>query len=418
MVFNPGTDMARLRYTVQSEEVNSQRADILDYEAQGSITQYATPPTGPDAQELTNIADRETRNAQTPLQEADRLESWFQSSHFTYSLKPDLPQTNWLLPFLTNIRAGYCVQYAQAFAILARALGIPARIAIGYTAGTPGPDRTWDVTTADAHAWPELYFVGYGWLRFEPTPSGRHGQGTAEVPVYGGSGQAGSASSNSAVNPHGPNLGDIAGAGGPRTKQGFNKDVHLAGGGGPRPTNRASSGMGLTIAIPIVLFLLITWPALTRLLTRRRRWLSAASGDAAAAHAAWRELTDDLADYGLGCEAGETPRAVARRVTMQARLDETATRAVGRLAAAEERAQYARTPESGAGLKAAEVTVRRAIAASVPRRQRLRARLVPASTVLAARHLLQRGNEMLSWLDSSWPTLRRQLRWPAAHRAG
>jgi transglutaminase-like putative cysteine protease len=418
MVYNFGTDMARLRYTVQSEEVNSQRADILDYEAEGSITQYATPPTGPDAQQLTNIADRETRNAQTPLQEADRLESWFQSSHFSYNLKPDLPQTNWLLPFLTTIRSGYCVQYAQAFAILARALGIPARIAIGYTAGIPGPDHTWDVTTADAHAWPELYFPGYGWLRFEPTPSGSHGQGTAEVPVYGGGSQAGSASSNSAVNPHGPNLGDIAGAGGPRGKAGFNRDVHLAGGGGASATKRPSSGMGLTIAIPIVLFLLIAWPALTRLLTRRRRWLSASTGDAAAAHAAWRELTDDLADYGLGCEAGETPRAVARRVTMQARLDQAATSAVGRLAAAEERAQYARAPEPAAGLKAAEVTVRRAVAASVPRRQRLRATLLPASTVLAARHLLQRGNEMLSWLDSSWPTLRRQLRRPAAHRAG
>jgi len=418
MVYNLGTDMARLHYTVQSEEVNSQKADIPDDEAQGSIVaQYATPPTGPDAQQLTDIADRHTRGAQTPLQEANKLEDWFQSPAFSYSLKPDLPQTNWLLPFLTTIRAGYCVQYAQAFAILARALGIPARIAIGYTAGNPGPDHTWDVTTADAHAWPELYFPTYGWLRFEPTPSGSHGQGTAEVPVYGG-GQTGRTSSNSNVNPHGQSLADTAGAGGPRGKAGLNKDVHLAGGGGASAAKRASSDMGLAIAIPVALFLLIAWPALTRLLTRRRRWLSASSGDAAAAHAAWRELTDDLADYGLGCAPGETPRAVARRLTTQARLDETAARAVGRLAAAEERARYARTPEPAAGLKAAEVTVRRAVAASVPRPQRLRARLVPASTVLAARHLLQRGNEMLSWLDSSWPNLRRQLRRPAAHRAG
>jgi predicted RNase H-like nuclease len=174
--------------------------------------------------------------------------------------------------------------------------------------------------------------------------------------------------------------------------------------------------MGLAIGIPAALFLLIAWPALTRLLTRRRRWLSA-SGDAAIADAAWRELTDDLADYGIGCAPGETPRAVARRVTRQARLDETATRAVSRLAAAEERARYARLPDPGTGLKAAVVTVRRAVAASVPRQQRLRARLLPASTVLAARHLFQRAGEMLSWLDSSWPTLRRQMRRAAARRA-
>jgi hypothetical protein len=420
MVFNHASGMAHLRYAVQSEEVNSQKADIGNYEAQGSIAaQYASPPTGPDAQQLTSIADRHTRNAQTPLQEANLLESWFQSRAFKYSLKPDLPQTNWLLPFLTTNRTGYCVQYAQAFAILARALGIPARIAIGYTAGTPdaGSGHTWDVTTADAHAWPELYFPGYGWLRFEPTPSGSLGQGTAEVPVYGGGGQAGSTVPGSNVNPHGPNLGDTNSGGGPRGRAGFNRNVQLAGGHAASATKRASSDMGLAIAIPVVLFLLIAWPALTRLLTRRRRWLRASS-DGAIADAAWRELTDDLADYGLGCAPGETPRAVARRVTRQARLDETAASAVGRLAAAEERARYARTPDPGAGLKAAEVTVRRAVAASVPRRQRLRARLVPASTVLAARHLLQRGSEMLNWLDSSWPTLRRQLRRPAAHRAG
>jgi hypothetical protein len=417
MVFNPRTDMARLHYTVQSEEVNTQKADIPNEEAQGSVAQYATPPTGPDAQQLTSIADQVTRNAQTPLQEAKRLENWFQSSRFTYSLKPDLPQTNWLLPFLRTIRTGYCVQYAQAFAILARALGIPARIAIGYTAGNPGPNHTWDVTTADAHAWPELYFQSYGWLRFEPTPSGSRGPGTAEVPVYGGGGQTGSTSPNSDINPHGPNLADPGGPGGKRGKLPLNRIQHLPGTGTASAAKRASSGMGFAIGIPVALFLLIAWPALTRLLTRRRRWLSA-SGDAATAHAAWRELTDDLADYGLGSAPGETPRAVARRVTMQARLDETAATAVGRLAAAEERARYARTPEPGAGLKAAEVTVRRAVAASVPRRQRLRARLVPASAVLAARHLLQRGNEMLSWLDSSWPALRRQLRGPAGHRAG
>jgi transglutaminase-like putative cysteine protease len=416
MVYNFGAVMARLHYTVQSEEVNSQKADIQDLEAQGSIAQYGTY-TGPDQRQLLRIADQVVGNAQTPLQEANRLERWFQSANFKYSLKPDLPQTNWLVPFLETIRDGYCVQYAQAFAILAKSLGIPARIAIGYTAGKPGADGTWEVTTADAHAWPELYFPKYGWLRFEPTPSGSRGQGTAEVPNYGSGSPAGNTSSNSDVNPRGPGLGPTKGGLGLNGRQGYNKDVHLAAGGTASAAKHASGTTGLAIAIPIALFLLIAWPALTRLLTRRRRWLSA-SGDAATAHAAWRELTDDLEDYGLGCAPGETPRAVARRVTRQARLDEAAAGAVGRLAAAEERARYARTPEPGAGLKAAEVTVRRAVAASVPRRQRLRARLVPASTVLAARQLLQRGSEMLGWLDSSWPTVRRQLQRPTANRAG
>ena len=54
----------------------------------------------------------------------------------------------------------------------------------GYTSGTPVSGDTWLVTTHDAHAWPELYFQGYGWLRFEPTPTGANGQGTAYAPGY------------------------------------------------------------------------------------------------------------------------------------------------------------------------------------------------------------------------------------------
>ena len=69
-------------------------------------------------------------------------------------------------------------------AVLARLLGIPSRVAVGYTAGTRvGHDR-WEVSTSDAHAWPELYFQGAGWLRFEPTPAGSGGQATATGPAY------------------------------------------------------------------------------------------------------------------------------------------------------------------------------------------------------------------------------------------
>jgi transglutaminase-like putative cysteine protease len=408
MVFNPGIGMADLHYTVQSEEVSPQASQIKNIQAPTDIaSQYGTY-TGPDITQLTAIASAHTHGAATSLQEAQDLEKWFQSAAFSYSLKPDLPQTNWLLPFLNTVHRGFCVQFAQAFAILARVLGIPARIAIGYTGGTEGPGQTWHVTTADAHAWPELYFDGYGWLRFEPTPSGSHGQGTAEVPVYAGGGPGGSGQKLN-TSPH-----DSAVTGGGQGRK-FNgklptgRNVPIAGSGAASAPKRAGSKLWLAIAIPAALFLLITWPALTRLLTRRRRWLTA-SGDAATAYAAWRELTDDLADYGLGCAPGETPRAVARRVTSQARLDETAAKALSELAAAEERARYARLPDPGAGLKAAVVTVRRAVAASVPRQQRLRARLLPASTLLAARDLFQRASEMLGWLDSSWPTLDRQLR--------
>jgi transglutaminase-like putative cysteine protease len=414
-VFNPDKGISGLQYVVHSEEVDALPSQIPSLGTPISVANEYGSYKGPDQLQLTRIAEAHTTGALTQLQEAVKLEGWFRSGAFTYSLKPGLPATNWLLPFLTHDRRGFCVQFAQAFAILARTLGIPSRIAIGYTGGAPEPGgKTWKVTTADAHAWPELYFTGEGWLRFEPTPSGSDGQGTAVPPVYAG-GPAGTTSRAQDVTPRSTPTSSADQL--PRSgRLPTNRDEPVGGASGASAIQPASSKVGLAIAIPAALFLLIAWPALTRLLTRRRRWLTA-SGDAAIAHAAWRELTDDLADYGLSGAPGETPRAVARRVTRDARLDEAATRAVSRLAAAEERARYARLPEPGAGLKAAEVTVRRAVAASVPRRQRLRARLLPASTLLAARHLSQRASEMLGWLDSSWPTLRRRSR-RTADRAG
>ena len=297
--------------------------------------------------------------------------------------------------------------------MLARLVGIPSRIAVGYTGGTPGAARRWQVTTADAHAWPELYFPGEGWLRFEPTPSGTREQGTAAVPVYAG-GSSGSSGSVQNLNPNGgPSSPAFTAPSGKRTI-GTNRLLPQGATGSASSARARSSGLGYAIGIPIGIFLLLTWPALTRLGTRRRRWLTA-SGDAGTAHAAWRELTDDLADFGLPGTPGETPRAVARRVTADARLDPESARAVVRIVTAEERARYAPAAQPGAGLKADVAQVRRAIAGSVSRRDRVRARLLPASTLQSARRLGQRASDIFSWLDSSWPAVRRQIR-GLAHR--
>src|SRR5258706_7717163 len=89
-------------------------------------------------------------------------------------------------------------------AVLARLIGTPSRIAIGYTAGQQHANGTWVVTTADAHAWPELYFSGAGWLRFEPTPGGLGGQQTAVEPSYVYNAGAGGNSTGGAGGPGGP----------------------------------------------------------------------------------------------------------------------------------------------------------------------------------------------------------------------
>ena len=75
-------------------------------------------------------------------------------------------------------RAGYCQHYAGAMALMLRTLGVPARVAVGFTAGT-WKAGVWTVTDQQAHAWVEAWFAGYGWLAFDPTP----GRGTLSA-VY------------------------------------------------------------------------------------------------------------------------------------------------------------------------------------------------------------------------------------------
>ena len=411
MLFNTAAPVSKLSYQVVSNEPAPTPTAInnaagTQFMPQAIQTEYDTY-TGPDASKLTQIARLHTQGTVTELQEAEALQDWFTSGAFTYTLKPHLPASNWLLKFLTTDRKGFCSQFAWAFAVLARLLSIPARIATGYTGGTRiGGTDTYQVTSADAHAWPELYFPGEGWLRFEPTPSGDHGQGTATVPTYARGRFAGTGAPRTT-----PNQGTSSAPGSkqPVNSSAANRLKHFITISGNQGKKAISSGLWLAIGIPVLVFLLIGWPALVRLVTRRRRWLTA-SGNAGHAHAAWRELTDDLADYGLACVPGETPRAVARRVAREASLSEAAAAAASRISTAEERARYARLALPGVGLAADVRTVRRAVAASATPKQRLLARLLPASTLTAARRLLERAGGLLGWLDSSWPALRRQVR--------
>ena len=115
-----------------------------------------------------DIVERE--NAQTPFEQALAVQSELRS--WQYSVQP--PQGHGgqaMLTFITN-RIGYCEQYAGTMAVMLRSLGLPARVAVGYTPGTlvDGDANSFTVTNANAHAWVEVLFDGLGWIAFEPTP--------------------------------------------------------------------------------------------------------------------------------------------------------------------------------------------------------------------------------------------------------
>jgi transglutaminase-like putative cysteine protease len=114
------------------------------------------------------IVGRETN----PYRKAAAIERWLREN-MTYDERIPTPPRNrdavdW---FLFTQRAGYCDYYASAFVILTRAVGVPVRLAAGYSSGQPigNAPGTYRQAAADAHSWPEVYFPRYGWIEFEPT---------------------------------------------------------------------------------------------------------------------------------------------------------------------------------------------------------------------------------------------------------
>src|SRR5262249_5293250 len=117
-----------------------------------------------------------TAGAGTPYDRAQALEQFFldPAQGFRYSLDVDLgtdaQSQNAISQFLQS-RLGFGVQSASSFTAMARAVGLPARVAVGYTPGRyDSTAGLYSVTSEDAHAWGEVWLAGVGWTRFEPTP--------------------------------------------------------------------------------------------------------------------------------------------------------------------------------------------------------------------------------------------------------
>ena len=121
-----------------------------------------------------DVAERVTRQADTPYETVLALESWFRyRGGFRYDESPPRLRSSPLVGFVTRTKAGYCQQFAGAMAAMLRMLGIPSRVAVGFTSGRR-EDGRWVVTDHEAHAWVEVWFAGIGWIPFDPTP----GRGT------------------------------------------------------------------------------------------------------------------------------------------------------------------------------------------------------------------------------------------------
>jgi transglutaminase-like putative cysteine protease len=111
-----------------------------------------------------------TKNATTPYDKALALQNYLRT--FTYDLHvPPGHSDHAIDDFLFKTKRGYCEQFAGSYAAMARSIGLPARVAVGFTPGTRDGAGVFHVTDKQAHAWPEVWFDHLGWMPFEPTPT-------------------------------------------------------------------------------------------------------------------------------------------------------------------------------------------------------------------------------------------------------
>jgi transglutaminase-like putative cysteine protease len=345
----------------------------------------ALPPLDPG---VNRLVDRLTQGADTPYAQVQAIYAYFTdpANGFTYSLttRPGTTSDD-LTNFLTN-KQGYCEQYAGAMAVLVRAAGVPARVALGYTPGARQSDGSRIVTSHDAHAWVEVYFAGLGWVPFDPTPLGIGRAVTLPWAPRAGETEA-------------PTTANAATAA-PTATAAFGS-ARLDKGTPFVPLNLPSerpAWVTPVIATGASLFALLLLGSLPGLVRRRRRRRALADGSAAAL---WDELAATARDLGFPWQPCATPRQIARRLAELVRGAEpgeetgaaagrhvrrpdstdTAIDAIRRLALAEEAASYARpgSPAAAGPLAPALRSARRGLLWAVPRRTRLRARLWPAS---------------------------------------
>ncbi|HEX2110948.1 MAG TPA: transglutaminaseTgpA domain-containing protein [Gaiellaceae bacterium] len=128
----------------------------------------------PGHRDIWATAREVTAGARSPYEAAVLLEAWFRGSEggFTYDESPPPREGEPPLVAFLGTKRGYCQQYAGAMALMLRYLGIPARVAAGFTSGTyDEQDDQWVVTDHNAHTWVEVYFPGHGWVEFDPTPN-------------------------------------------------------------------------------------------------------------------------------------------------------------------------------------------------------------------------------------------------------
>lgn len=395
-------------YRIESRDVSPSKDDVTEPIPDPYLTPYVQLPDSLPGR-VRDLAERVTAGAEGPLEQGIALQQWFRDpANFTYDLRarPGTGQAA-ILDFLDD-RRGYCEQFASTLAVMARHLGIPARVNVGFTAGDLADDGLSRVISArDAHAWPELWLPGIGWVRFEPTPGSASSSPSApswltprERPANDDADRD-DAGSETTRGDQDLVTDDQDGAGGGVPDEPACNDPNgacspplPAPGDSEAPADGGEPWRAITALVAAGL-LLLAIPAAARVAVRRRRFSAIARPDVGvpvATEVAWQELHDSIIDCGQRWPEARTPRQTAAAFAAATDLDETCRAALAALTAAVEQSRYARASPWSVELPLRDTvqSLRRAMAAQAGRRARLQAIWWPRSLFAAVQILLAR----------------------------
>jgi transglutaminase-like putative cysteine protease len=276
------------------------------------ITDYLELPEDTPV-EVRTLARTVTQEGVSTFERALILEAWLRDNrNFSYSTNVDtghssLDLAEWLLdPDSNNYRTGYCEQFATAMAVMARTLGIPSRVVLGFTPGdiqqqADGSDVI-VVRERNAHAWVELWLNGQGWVQFDPTPRA-DGANTSLVSAVGFD-----------LREYVPAPAEIdstgaAVASGERPDLGPGIDIFA---GDPTPDFRPEEGFSLPTWAWVLMGIALLVGSVPgyKAIRRRRRLAAIHTGNI---DAAWDEIVDRLRDLGGDVPRFETPIEIASR---------------------------------------------------------------------------------------------------------
>jgi transglutaminase-like putative cysteine protease len=312
-----------LTYTVVSKTPRFSEAALIGVPAaipDHIRTRYLALPSGFPAM-VTREARRITASATTQYRKALALQAYFRSGAFTYDLNVQLGHDEKAIVDFLQTRRGYCQQFAGTYAAMARAVGLPSRVAVGFVPGVLKNDGLFHVRGKDAHAWPEVYLAGYGWVPFEPTPA--EGRGLPGGDTYAGTPTYRATTNDlpSTVTTAPPTSAD------PTAGNSSNRNIEALNVGGRSSTTPARHRPWWRN--PVVILLAVAGLAgnglgavpVVRTLRRRRR-RAAAVTPRARVLVAWEEAEEILAvAAGLPRRPAETPFEYAARVAASVPID-------------------------------------------------------------------------------------------------